>query len=56
MPKTKGTNSFENYFSEPQYYDEHGYVFSSNTFNQQQAEEYFVNWLMKEWQWLINTH
>lgn len=50
--KTKGANSFDNFFSEPVYYDEHGYVFKSNTFNQQQAEEYFVNWLMDEWQWL----
>lgn len=51
-----GPNSYENYFSEPTYYDGHGYAFSSDTFNQQSAEEYFANWLMEEWQWIPREH
>jgi hypothetical protein len=49
---TKGPNSFENFFCEPQDYPESGYVFRHNPFNREQAVTYFVDWLMEQWQWL----
>lgn len=48
----KGPNSYENFFDEPQHYPEHGYVFKGDSFNQESAIKYFVNWLMDEWQWI----
>lgn len=56
MSKNQRPNSFDNYFSEPQYYTDTGHVFKASNdamqFNQEMAIEYFVNWLMNEWQWI----